>query len=73
MIVLCSTVGRGYSLNKLFSENGRYYSVRRRGRPRKGWMDGVKDILERKRFNIQEVKVSVQDRSERRSICRVVV
>ena len=24
MIVLCSTVGRGYSLNKLFSENGRY-------------------------------------------------
>ena len=26
MIVLCSTVGRGYSLNKLFSENGRYSS-----------------------------------------------
>ena len=24
MVVLCSTVGRGYSLNKLFSENGRY-------------------------------------------------
>ena len=27
MIVLCSTVGRGYSLNKLFSENGRYLVV----------------------------------------------
>ena len=24
MVVLCSTVGRGYSLNKLFSKNGRY-------------------------------------------------
>ena len=30
MVVLCSTVGRGYSLNKLFSENGRYAMYRLR-------------------------------------------
>ena len=29
--------------------------VRRRGRPRKCWMDGVKEVLARKGLNIQEV------------------
>ena len=47
--------------------------VRRRGRPRKSWMNGVKETLERKGLNIQEAKVSVQDRSGWRSICRGVV
>ena len=46
--------------------------VRRRGRPRKCWMDGVKEVLARKGLNIQEAKVSVQDRNEWRSICREV-
>ena len=44
----------------------------RRGRPRKCWIDGVKEVLARKGLNIQEVKVSVQDRNEWRSICRGV-
>ena len=44
--------------------------VRRRGRPRKCWMDGVKEVLARKCLNIQEAKVGVQDRNEWRSICR---
>ena len=30
--------------------------VRRRGRPRKCWMDGVEEVLARKGLNIQEVK-----------------
>ena len=47
--------------------------VRRRGRPRKSWMNGVKETLERKGLNIQEAKVSLQDRSGWRSICRGVV
>ena len=46
--------------------------VRRRGRPRKCWMDRVKEVLARKDLNIQEAKVSVQDRNEWRSICRGV-
>ena len=46
--------------------------VRRRGRPRKCWMDGVKEVLARKGLTIQEAKVSVQDRNEWRSICRGV-
>ena len=33
--------------------------VRRRRRPRKCWMDGVKEVLARKGLNIQEAKVSV--------------
>ena len=45
--------------------------VRRRGRPRKCWTDGVKEDLARKDLNIQEAKVSVQDWNEwRSSICR---
>ena len=36
----------------------------RRGRPRKCWMDEVKEVLARKGLNIQEMKVSVQDRNE---------
>ena len=38
--------------------------MRRRGRPRKCWINGVKETLERKGLNIEEAKVSVQDRSE---------
>ena len=44
--------------------------VRRRGRPRKCWMDGLKEILGKKGLNIQEARVCVQDRSEWRRICR---
>ena len=36
-------------------------------------MNGVKETLERKGLNIQEAKVSVQDRSGWRSICPGVV
>ena len=43
--------------------------VRRRGGPRKCWRDGVKEVLARKVLNIQEAKVSVQDRNEWRSTC----
>ena len=46
--------------------------VRRRERPRKCWMDGVKEVLARKGLNIQKAKVSMQDRNEWRSICRGV-
>ena len=42
----------------------------RRGRPRKFWMDGVKELLARKGLNIQEAKVNVQDRNDWRSICK---
>ena len=44
--------------------------IRQRERPRKCWMDGVKEMLARKGINIQEAKVSVQNRNEWRSICR---
>merc|ERR1712002_540859 len=44
--------------------------VRRRGRPRKSWMNGVNETLGRKGFNIQEAKDSVQDRNGWRSICQ---
>ena len=44
--------------------------IRKRGRPRKCWMDGVKEVLARKGLSIQEAKISVQDRNEWRSICR---
>ena len=44
--------------------------TRRRGRPRKCWMDGVEETLARMNLNIHEAKVSVQDRSVWRSICR---
>ena len=53
---------------RMYESNVR--GVRRRGRPRKCWMDGVKEVLARKGLNIQEAKVSVQDRNEWRSICR---
>ena len=33
-------------------------------------MDGVKEVLARKGLNIQEAKVSVQDKNEWHSICR---
>ena len=38
--------------------------VRGRGRPRKCWMDGVKEVFARKGLNIQEAKVSMQERNE---------
>ena len=41
--------------------------VRRRGKPRKCWMDGGKEVLARKGLNIQEAKVGMQDRNECRS------
>ena len=44
--------------------------VRRRGRPRKCWMDGVKETLGKRGLSLQEAKASVQDRSEWRSVCR---
>ena len=44
----------------------------RRGRSRKCWMDGVKEVLVRKGLSIQEEKVSVQDKNECCSICRGV-
>merc|ERR1712002_584138 len=47
--------------------------VRRIGRPRKSWMNGVNETLERKGLNIQEAKDSVQDRNGWRSICQGVV
>ncbi|MEL7520935.1 MAG: reverse transcriptase family protein, partial [Cyanobacteria bacterium J06553_1] len=46
--------------------------MRGRGRPRKCWMDGVREVLNRKGLDIQEAKVCVQDRSEWRSVCRGV-
>ena len=44
--------------------------VRRGGRHRKCWMDGVKGVSARKDLNIQEAKARVQDRNEWHSICR---
>ena len=38
--------------------------VKRRGRPRKCWMDGVKEVLARKGLNIQQAKVSVPSTSQ---------
>ena len=46
--------------------------VRRRGRPRKCWMDEVKEVLAGKGLNIQGAKVSVLYRNEWHSICRGV-
>ena len=46
--------------------------VRRRGRPGKCWLDGIKEMLARRGLNIQEAKVSMQDRNEWCSICRGV-
>ena len=45
---------------------------RGRGRPRKCWEDGVKEVLGRKGLDIEEARVCVQDRSEWRSVCRGV-
>ena len=44
--------------------------VRRRERPRNSWMNGVKETFEMKGLNIQEAKVSAQDMSGWRNICR---
>ena len=43
---------------------------RGRGRPRKEWLGGVKEILERRGLSIQEAKVVVRDRNEWRGVCR---
>ena len=44
--------------------------VRRRGRPRRGWMDGVMSALNERGLNIQTARECVNDRNEWRSICR---
>jgi len=44
--------------------------MRGRGRPRKCWIDGTKEVMRRKGLDIQEARVCVQDRNEWRSICR---
>ena len=44
--------------------------VRRRGGPRKCWMDGVKEVLARKGLSIQKARVSMHNRNEKHSICR---
>ena len=41
-----------------------------RGKPHKGWMDGVKEVLSERGLNSQEVKECVQDKREWRSVCR---
>jgi len=41
-----------------------------RGRPRKKWMDSVKEVLAKRGLNIQEAKVCVQNRQEWRNVCR---
>ena len=46
--------------------------VGRRGMSRNCWMDGVREMLAIKGLNIQEMKVSLEDRNEWRSICRGV-
>ena len=46
--------------------------VRMRGRPRRGWMDGVIDILGRKGLSIEEARECVQDRCGWCNICRGV-
>merc|ERR1712002_1056172 len=43
--------------------------ARRRGRPRKSWMNGVNETLVRMGLNIQEARDSVQNRNGWRSIC----
>ena len=43
--------------------------VRRRGRPRGGWMDGVNEILGRKDIIIEEAREIVQGRYGKCSIC----
>ena len=43
---------------------------RRRGRPRKCWIDGVKEVLERKGLSMEEARECVQDRGEWRSVCK---
>ena len=47
-----------------------FRGMRRRGSSRKSWIGGMNESLERKGLNIEEAKVSVQDRSEWRIICR---
>ena len=43
---------------------------RARGRPRKRWLDGVQEALEKRGLDIQEVRDCVTDRSEWRNVCR---
>ena len=63
-------MGEERMAKRVYESNVR--GVRRRGRPRKCWTDGVKEVLARKGLNSQEAKVSVQDRNEWHSICRGV-
>ena len=43
---------------------------RYRGRPCKGWMDGVKEELTKRGLTIQGAKECIQDWREWRSVCR---
>ena len=44
--------------------------TRRRGRPRKCWMDGVVNVLNERGLNIETARQCVNERSEWRSVCR---
>ena len=55
-------MGKERMAKKVYESDVR--GVRKRGRPRKCWMCGVKEVLARKGLNIQEAKVTVQDRNE---------
>ena len=61
-------MGEDRLVRRVYDSNVR--GARSRGRPRKCWIDGVQETLERKGLGIQEARVCVQDRSEWRSICR---
>ena len=52
--------------------NSDIMGTRRRGRPRKSWMDEVNESVGRRGLSIQEAKERVQDRNEWRSISRGV-
>merc|ERR1712105_304859 len=47
--------------------------MRGKGRPRKCWIDGTKEVMRRKGLDIQEARVCVQVRNEWRSICWIDV
>ena len=50
--------------------NSDILGARRRGRPRKRWVDEVNESLVRRGLSIQEARECVQDRSEWRNVCK---
>ena len=44
--------------------------IRRKGRPRKCWMEELKETLGKTGLNIEEARVCVQDRNEWLRVCR---